>query len=132
MFDAINVSGSGMGLHKTWMGAISDNVANINTVRRTSENAFQSRYVVARSVEDGGTGAGVAVAGVALSSAEGKIVNDPTNPQADENGNVRLPDVDMGEQLTSMIMAQRGYQANISQLERVKASYQAAIQMGKG
>jgi flagellar basal-body rod protein FlgC len=131
MFDAINVSGSGMGLHKTWMDAISDNVANVNTVRRTSESAFQTRYIVAQAVEDGGTGDGVAVAGVALSGPEGKIVNDPGNPLADENGNVRLPDVDLGEQLTSMIMAQRGYQANISQLDRVKASYQAAIQMGR-
>jgi flagellar basal-body rod protein FlgC len=131
MFDSLGISGSGMELHKTWMDAISDNVANINTVRRTSEDAFQSRYVIAQAQEDGGTGTGVSVSGVALSSAEGKIVHDPTHPLADENGNVRLPDVDMGEQLTSMIMAQRGYQANISQLDRVKASYQAAIQMGK-
>jgi flagellar basal-body rod protein FlgC len=131
MFDALGVSGSGMELHKTWMDAISDNVSNINTVRRTSETAFQSRYVVAQAQEDGGVGNGVAVAGVALSGPEGKIVHDPAHPLADENGNVRLPDVDLGEQLTSMIMAQRGYQANISQLDRVKASYQAAIQMGK-
>jgi flagellar basal-body rod protein FlgC len=131
MFDALGVSGSGMELHKTWMDAISDNVSNLNTVHRTSESAFQSRYVIAQAQEDGGVGNGVAVAGVALSSPEGKVVHDPGHPLADEFGNVRLADVDMGEQLTTMIMAQRGYQANISQLDRVKASYQAAIQMGK-
>jgi flagellar basal-body rod protein FlgC len=131
MFDALGVSGSGMELHKTWMDAISDNVANVNTARRTSESAFQSRYVIAQSLEDGGTGDGVAVAGIELSSPEGKVVNDPGNPLADENGNVRLPNVDLAEQLTSMIMAQRGYQANISQIDRVKASYQSAIQMGR-
>src|SRR5436189_4739204 len=112
MFDALGVSGSGMELHKTWMDAISDNVSNINTARRTSETAFQSRYVVAQAQEDGGAGNGVAVAGGALSGPDGKIVHDPTHPLADENGNVRLPDVDLGEQLTSMIMPQRGYQAN--------------------
>jgi flagellar basal-body rod protein FlgC len=45
---------------------------------------------------------------------------------------VRLPDVDLAEQMTSMIMAQRGYQANAANLDRVRASYQAALQMGRG
>ena len=131
MFEAMGVSGSGMEVHQQWMNAISDNVANINTVRRTSEAAFQARYVDARAVENGSTGAGVAVAGIQLGSAQGQVVSDPTNPLADANGMVRRPDIDLGEQLTTMIMAQRGYQANISQLDRVRASYEAAIQMGR-
>jgi flagellar basal-body rod protein FlgC len=127
MFDRLNISGSGMQVHKLWMDAISDNIANVNTVRRTSEAAFQSRYVVATNT----AGGGVEVAGIALSSAEGKLAYDPANPLADADGLVRMPGVDLGEQLTTAIMAQRGYQANISQLDRVKASYQAAIQMGR-
>src|SRR5258705_12861095 len=114
-----------MHVHKVWMDAISDNVANVNTVRRTSEAAFQSRYVVAAAMEDGSTGAGVEVAGVALGSAEGRVVYDPTHPLADANGNVRLPDVDLGEQLTTIIAAQRGYQANISAMDRIRSAYQA-------
>ena len=132
MFDALGISGSAMHVHKTWMDAISDNIANINTVRPTNEAAFQARYVVAQAVEDGRTGAGVAVAGVQLGSAVGRLAFDPSNPLADADGMVRLPDVDLGEQMTTMIMAQRGYQANISNLDRVRASYQAAIQMGRG
>jgi flagellar basal-body rod protein FlgC len=38
----------------------------------------------------------------------------------------------MGEQMTQMVMAQRGYQANTANLDRVRAAYQAAIQMGRG
>jgi flagellar basal-body rod protein FlgC len=132
MFDALGISGSGMHLHKTWMDAISDNIANVNTVRPTSERAFQSRYVIATSVENGSTGAGVAVGGIALSSGEGRITYDPGSPLADENGMVRMSDVDLGEQLTTMIMAERGYQANIASLDRVRAAYEAAIQMGRG
>jgi flagellar basal-body rod protein FlgC len=132
MFDALNISGSGMSVHKVWMDAISDNIANINTVRPTSEAAFQARYVVAQSVENGGTGAGVAVGGIALGDANGRLVSDPNNPMADAQGLVRQPDIDLGEQMTTMIMAQRGYQANISNLDRVKSAYQAAIQMGRG
>lgn len=132
MFEALAISGSGLGVHQKWLDAISDNVANVNTVRPTSQAAFQARYVLAAALENGGTGAGVTVAGVELGNAEGKLVYDPAHPLADAKGLVRLPDIDLGEQLTTMIMAQRGYQANISNLDRVRASYQAAIQMGRG
>lgn len=131
MFDALGIIGSAMHVHQTWMDAISDNIANVNTVRPTSEPAFQARYVIAQSVENGSTGAGVAVSGVELGSAAGRMVYDPGNPQADAEGYVRLPDIDLGEQMTTMIMAQRGYQANIANLSRVRETYQAAIQMGK-
>ena len=131
MFEALGVTGSGMQVHKAWMDAISDNIANISTVRRTSDSAFQARYVIAQAVEDGSTGAGVAVGGIALSSAAGRVVYDPTHPLADAQGLVRLPDVDLSEQLTTMIMAERGYQANIAALDRVRSAYQSAIQMGR-
>jgi flagellar basal-body rod protein FlgC len=131
MFDALNISGTGMSVHQTWMDAISDNIANINTVRPTSESAFQARYVVAQSIENGSTGRGVAVGGIALGSAVGVLVSDPGNPLADAQGMVRRPDIDLGEQMTTMVMAQRGYQANIANIDRVKAAYQAAIQMGR-
>jgi flagellar basal-body rod protein FlgC len=131
MFDALNISGTGMTVHQTWMDAISDNIANINTVKPTSEKAFQARYVVAQSIEDGGTGAGVEVGGIELGSAVGRLVYDPANPLADAKGIVRQPDIDLGDQLTMMIMAQRGYEANISNLDRVRSAYQAAIQMGR-
>ena len=131
MFQALNISGSGMEVHQAWMDAISDNIANINTVRPTSQAAFQARYVVAAAVEDGGTGAGVTEAGVQLGSAAGRLTYQPDNPLADAKGYVRLPDVDLGEQMTTMIMAQRGYEANVSNLDRVRETYEAAIQMGK-
>jgi flagellar basal-body rod protein FlgC len=131
MFESLNISGSGMELHKYWMDAISDNIANVNTIRPTSEAAFQARYVIAQSVENGGTGAGVAIGGIQLGSEIGRLVSDPNNPLADAQGIVRQPDIDLGEQMTTAIMAQRGYQANISNLDRVRGAYQAAIQMGR-
>ena len=128
MFDALGIIGSGMHVHQTWMDAISDNIANVNTVRPADQPAFQARYVEAQSVGSGGA----AVAGVALGDAQGRLVFDPTHPLADDKGYVRLPDVDLAEQMTTMIMAQRGYQANVANLDRVRASYQAALQMGRG
>jgi flagellar basal-body rod protein FlgC len=132
MFEALGIVGSSMNVHQTWMDAISDNVANVNTVRPFDEDAFRARYVVAQSLEDGRMGAGVTVGGIDLSSAQGRLAYSPDHPMADERGLIRLPDVDLGEQLTTMVMAQRGYQANVSNLYRIKACYDAAIAMGRG
>lgn len=132
MFQALDISGSGMYVHQNWMDAISDNIANVNTVRPSNEKAFQARYVVAQSVENGGVGSGVRVAGVELGDSAGRLVYDPEHPYADAEGYVRQPDIDMGDQMTQMIMAERGYQANTANLDRVRAAYQAAIQMGRG
>jgi len=136
VFDALGISGSGMHVHQTWMDAISDNIANINTVRPAGQPAFQARYVVAQSVEqpfgNGGTGAGVQVGGIQLGSAAGQLVYSPGDPNADAKGYVRRPDIDLGEQMSTMIMAERGYQANAANLDRVRATYQAALQMGRG
>ncbi|WP_233153654.1 flagellar basal body rod protein FlgC [Kineosporia sp. R_H_3] len=132
MFDALGISGTGMGVHQKWMDALSDNIANVNTVRPTSESAFRARWVVAQSIEDGGTGQGVRVAGIELGSQAGRLVYSPDHPLADAKGYVRMPDIDMAEQMSDLILAQRGYQMNIASLDRVRASYQAAIQMGRG
>jgi flagellar basal-body rod protein FlgC len=131
MFETIGISGSGMRVHREWMNAISDNIANVNTVKSTSEEPFKARYVVAQAIENGGVGGGVQVQGIELTKEASKIVHDPSHPLADARGYVQMADVDLGEQMTSIIMAQRGYQANISAMDRAKQAYQAAIQMGK-
>lgn len=127
----MGISGSAMNVHQTWIDAIADNIANVNTVRPTSGPAFQARYVVAQAVEDGRVGAGVEVSDITYGDVEGNLVYAPEHPLADAQGMVRLPAIDLGEQMTTMIMAQRGYQANITNLDRVKATYDAAIQMGR-
>jgi flagellar basal-body rod protein FlgC len=50
---------------------------------------------------------------------------------ADAEGYVRYPDIDMSSQMTQLIMAQRGYQANAAIVDRAKESYQAALQIGR-
>ena len=100
----------------------------MNNASRTNEEAFRARYVVAQEAADGN---GVQVGGTALGSAEGRLVHEPTNPLADENGYVRYPDIDLGSQMGQLIMAQRGYQANLSVVDRARESYQAAIQIGR-
>jgi len=132
MFDIFGISGSGVALSQTWLDAVSDNIANINTVKRTSESAFQARYVEAAPIDSTGANpSGVAVTGIALGSATGLVVSDPNNPLADANGMVRRPDIDLGDQMTQLMMAQRGYQANLAVVQRATDAYTAALQLGK-
>ncbi len=128
-FNAIGVAASGVTVYRKWLDAVSDNIANIDNVTRTSENAFQARYVIAQEAQDGN---GAQVGGIAYGSAEGRLVYEPDNPLADAKGYVRYPDIDLGDQMTQLIMAQRGYQANLASLERATTAYQAALQLGKG
>jgi flagellar basal-body rod protein FlgC len=127
-FDAIGISGTGLTLHRKWLDAVADNMANANTVTSTDGAAFQQRYVTARADENG---QGAYVAGAEFGSAEGRLVHEPDHPLADEDGYVRYPDIDMSAQMGQLIMAQRGYQANAAVVDRAKATYEAALQIGR-
>ena len=129
-FGAIGIASTGMTVYRKWLDAVSDNLANLNTVRPTNEDAYQAKFVVASEIPTA-NGGGAQVSGIALGSAEGRVVYEPTNPLADEDGYVRYPDVDMASQMTQLIMAQRGYQANAAVVDRAKSSYEAALQIGR-
>ncbi|KAE8764067.1 flagellar basal body rod protein FlgC [Georgenia thermotolerans] len=130
VFGAIGIAGTGMTVNRKWLDAVSDNLANINNVAPTDGEAFRARYVVAQAMDYGEAG-GVEVAGIELGDAEGRLVHDPSHPLADEDGYVRLPDIDMAAQMTQLIMAQRGYQANAAVVDRAKETYTAALQIGR-
>ena len=131
LFDTLSISGSGMMAHRKWLDAVSDNISNINTTSRTNEAAFQERFINAQAVDYGSGSGGVRVAGTEFGSAEGRLVFEPDNPLADEDGYVKYPDIDLGEQMTQLLMAQRGYQASLAVVERATNTYQAALQLGK-
>jgi flagellar basal-body rod protein FlgC len=132
-FDGLAIPASGMTASRTWLNAISDNIANMNTVRATNEPAFQQRYVVFQSRGYGNStaGEGVDAAAVAWGDPNGNLRYEPDHPLADENGIVKYPDMDLNSQMTDMIVAQRSYQLNISVFERAREGYQRALEIGK-
>ncbi|SDQ50405.1 flagellar basal body rod protein FlgC [Microbacterium sp. cf332] len=127
-FDAIGIAGSGLTAHRTWLDALSDNIANINTAVAPGDDAFRQRYISVQSDTDAG---GVRVAGAVWGGTEGRLVHEPNNPLADADGYVRYPDIDLGEQMSHLILAQRGYQANAAVVDRAKTTYEAALQIGR-
>lgn len=127
-FDAIGIAGTGLTLHRKWLDAVSDNISNINTASATDGEAFRQRYVLAQTSPDSPD---AYVAGVALGSAEGRLVHQPDHPLADEDGYIRMPDIDLGDQMSQLILAQRGYQASAAIVDRARNTYEAALQIGR-
>jgi flagellar basal-body rod protein FlgC len=130
MFAAFHVAGSGLLATRKWLDAVSDNIANMNNVSRTDEKAFQARMVVAQAEQYGNAG-GVRVAGAMFGDPQGRVVHQPDHPLADELGYVRVPDIDLGDQMTQLMIAQRGYQANLSVVKHAQDAYTQALQLGK-
>jgi flagellar basal-body rod protein FlgC len=131
VFDTLGIAGSSLLVHRKWMDAVSDNMANINTVNPFDQDAFQERLIVAQAVDYGSGTGGVRVARAEFGDPEGRVVYQPDHPLANEEGYVRYPDIDMGDQMVALLMAQRGYQANLAVVERATNAYQAALQLGK-
>ena len=127
MFGALDTAASGVRLGRVWMDAISDNVANVNTVRPAGEEPYRAREVVAAARG----GRGVTVAGIVEQGGAPEVVHDPDNPLADEQGYVTRPKVDLSEEMTKMLMASRLYQANISVMQQARDAYNAGLQIGR-
>jgi flagellar basal-body rod protein FlgC len=126
-FDMLGIAHSSLSSHQTWLDALSHNIANANTVRSTDQAAFQAQFVMAEAV----TAGGVRISGVALGDPEGRVVHDPDHPMADENGYVRMPEVDMASQMSQLIIAQRGFQAQTQVIRNAQDVYSSALSIGR-
>lgn len=127
-YDAIGIAGTGLNVHRKWLDALSDNIANVNTATPAGQDAFREKLV---TVQAGTDGPGVYVTGVVENPADGKLVYEPNHPYADADGYVQYPNVDLGDQMSMLILAQRGYEANAAVVDRAKSSYEAALQIGR-
>jgi len=132
MLSLFGTAGSALHASRTWLDATADNIANLDTMAPTSGPAFQARRVVVAPVQDAspsapGVGAGVQVVGVTFGDPAGRPVYMPDSPLADAQGMVRAPDMDLGDEMVDMMVAQRAYQANLSVIDQARDLYQQAI-----
>lgn len=132
-FAAIDVSRTGLGFNQHWMEVISHNVANINTMTNPGDEPFRQRFVVAAPNGDEftPTGSGVHVSGVVEDPNDAALVQSPGHPLADEDGQVQAPVVDLSGQLSDLMIAQRGYQANSRAINSAREAYASALRIGE-
>ncbi|QDU88236.1 Flagellar basal-body rod protein FlgC [Pirellulimonas nuda] len=125
MFNAFDVSTSALVAQRTRLNAITSNLANISTTRNEQgeAEAFRPRYVTFEtdsSLTTTGGGQGVKVGSVEFSTEPPNMKYEPGHPDADQQGYVAYPNIDMTREFVDAIEATRAYEANIGVLEITK------------
>lgn len=145
MFSAFNINASGMTAQRYRMDVISENVANANTTRTADGTPYRRKVVYFE--EKGGqaqfgnclhnavsnySGQGVKVTGVYEdATTEMKMVYDPSHPDANEDGYVYYPNVDIITEMTNMIDASRAYEANATAFSASKSMALQGLTIGQ-
>lgn len=132
MFGALNAASSGLTVSRVWLDAISDNIANVNTVHAPGEEPFRARMVQVQAIQRGtGETGGAQVVSISDRQGDPNWIYDPTHPLANQEGYVLGANVDMSVEMTNMLIAQRSYQANLKMVEVATDTYRSGLQIGR-
>lgn len=143
-FSSLDVSASGMSAQRMRMDLISQNIANANTTKTqdgtpyrrqvlvlgTDQNVGFSKYLSSSTGRNVGDGK-VKIQGIREDMSELKRVYEPDNPEADEDGYVTMPNVDIVTEMVDMISASRSYEANVTASTASKNMAMQALNIGK-
>jgi len=127
LFTAFEISGSALSAQRVRMDTIATNLANAESTRTPEGGPYQRKMVTFREVLN----EGVAVAGVVTDPTPGPRVYEPAHPDADAQGYVQLPNVQVAIEMVDMISATRAYEANVSALTAAKRMALKALEIGQ-
>ena len=139
VFTALEVAGSGLSAERARMNVIASNLANAHTTRgadgqpyRRLDPIFQARSVspgsfdpVLRSVET------VEMTGVRPDQTPGQMVYDPEHPDANADGYVQMPNVNVVTEMVNMMTATRAYEAGVTSIESIKQMAASALRIAR-
>ena len=140
---ALDIGASGLSAERTHLNVISMNLANVNTTRTPEGGPYRRKGVVFQSapLDSPFTKAmrtelerevhGVKVSGILTDRRPLKRVFDPGHPDADGQGYVSLPDINVVEEMANMMTALRTYEANASTISSAKAMFNKALELGR-
>lgn len=151
IFTGMNTTASALTAQRLRMDVISSNIANVDTTRAKQVNGewepYRKKSVVLTEdtgqfssflnqamgkTEKGSTGNGVRVSAIKEDNeTEFKLVYDPTNIDADENGYVKQSNVDLLTEMVDLISATRSYEANVTVFNANKSMLSKALEIGK-
>jgi flagellar basal-body rod protein FlgC len=152
MFDAMEISASGLTAERMRMDVTAQNLANAQTTRGADGQPYRRKEVVlAERQEQGSFGAaltgamsstqttsssgtsgapgGVEVAAISEDQTPLKQVYDPSHPDADANGYVQMPNVDTVAEMVDLISAQRAYEANVTAMQAAKQMFSKTLEL---
>ena len=140
LFNSFTISASGLTAQRLRMDIISNNIANVNTTRTVEGGPYkrqmpvfaanQPRFVLPS--ESKNVGSGVKVVGIKKDTAPSKLIYHPEHPDANEDGYVEMPNINLLAEMIDMIDASRAYDANASALDTAKSMAMKALEIGRG
>ncbi|MGD1075227.1 MAG: flagellar basal body rod protein FlgC [Thermodesulfovibrionales bacterium] len=133
-FGMFKVSASALEAQRKRMNVIASNMANVHSTRTEEGGPYKKRDVVfaAMTVESSPeTMFGVKVDDVVTDNTPPKMVYDPSHPDANKDGYVAVPDINIVEEMTNMMMAFRAYEASVSAFNMSKSMVEKALEIGK-
>jgi flagellar basal-body rod protein FlgC len=136
---SLSSSSAALDAERTRLEVIAQNIANANTTRGPDGRPYQRQEVVFQSVlqqaQGGGGGlpgsSAPQVARIQKDPRPGKTVYEPGHPDADANGMVQMPNVNIYEEMADMIAASRSYEANLAVVKNGKSMAEQALSLGK-
>jgi len=133
VFDTLRIAGSGLTAQRLRMDIAASNLANAQTTRTAAGGPYQAESVVFQASRVGADPTALGVAGVAIvTPGRGQVrVYDPTHPDADDQGFVAYPDVDVAAEMTDIMGASRAYQVNATVATAAKQSALDALEIGR-
>lgn len=135
---SFEISASGLYAQRKRMDVIASNLANIETTRTNQGGPYRRKMVVMSSkpVEDfhmvlSSKGEGVKVDGIVEDQSPFREVFNPGHPDADQNGYLRKPNIDLIVETTNMLMARRAFEANIAAFKSTRQMVLKALEIGR-
>ena len=145
MFGAIDAAASGMTAERLRMDVISNNIANVNTTRTAEGGAYRRKVVIfeprdqqtesfAKTLENETApqpGNGVRATGITTDNAPLRTVYEPGHPDANQDGYVQMPNVNIVSEMVDMITASRSYEANVTAVNAAKSMAMKTLEIGR-
>ena len=148
IFQSLNITASALTAQRLRRNVISSNMANVDTTRARFVNGqwepYRRKLVVMEPRQEGfstylqtamnsraSVGNGVKVTKIIEDQTPFKLVYDPSHPDADRDGYVRLPNVDPLKEMVDLISATRSYEANVTVFNATKGMLMKALEIGK-
>lgn len=126
LFASLEISSSGLSAQRARLDAIATNIANAESTRTPQGGPYRRKVVVFREVLE----QGVAVAGTVDDPTPGPRIYEPGHPDADAQGYVQMPNVQVPAEMVDLISATRSYEANASAVAAAKRMAQKALEIG--
>ena len=133
--DILEVSASALEAHRIRMNTIASNMANAQSTKTEGGGPYVKKNVIFQTMPVGSDPAGnlegVRVSGIIEDTKAPIVIYDPGHPDADENGNVSMPNINVIEEMVNMMMALRAYEANVKAFNISKGMFQKSLEIGR-